>query len=135
MDIDECYKKGLIRETVIDDNLIASLIKIADIKERAVRKAEIDEEIISAYVSLAYDSLREILEALCISKGYKVLSHVCIGELLKHILDEFDFEKFDEIRKIRNGINYYGNAISFEEGKKAIKEIFILKKNILEKNL
>jgi len=69
------------------------------IKEKTVKTAKIDKENISAYVSLAYDSLRETLEALCISKGYKVLSHICIGELLKDLLEDFDYNGFDVAHK------------------------------------
>ncbi len=89
MDLAECFRKGMIRKTQIDNNLIKSLIDMAGIKELAANTAEINEQNISAYVSLAYDALREILEAICISHGYKVLSHICIGELLKDLTKEF----------------------------------------------
>ena len=108
MDLDECYKKGFIRKVKPDLELVKSLIEMSDIKEKTVSSAKIDTLNISAYVSMAYDSLREVLESLCISKGYKVLSHVCIGELLKTLISDFDFNKFDRIRYTRNSINYYG---------------------------
>ncbi len=98
MDLDECFKKGLIKKTKIDRDLIKSLIEMSSIKETAVETANVNEINISAYVSLAYDSLREVLEALCILKGYKVLSHICIGELLKGILEDFDYNEFDRLR-------------------------------------
>ena len=90
---------------------------------------------ISAYVSLAYDSLREVLEALCILNGYKILSHICIGELLKDKIEEFNYVEFDRVRWIRNSINYYGEKVEFEQGKEIIKKIFTIKKNILDKNI
>jgi len=90
---------------------------------------------ISAYVSLAYDSLREVLEALCILNGYKILSHICIGELLKDKIEEFNYVEFDRVRWIRNSINYYGEKVEFEQGKEIIKKIFTIKKNILNKNI
>jgi len=108
MDLNECLRKGLIRKTKVDDELVKSLIEMSDIKESTVRNANIDKINISAYVSLAYDSLREILEALCVLNGYKVLSHICIGELLKTLIENFDYEEFDRLRYIRNSINYYG---------------------------
>ncbi len=108
---------------------------MSKIKESAVKTAKVDRINISAYVSLAYDSLREILEALCIFKGYKVLSHICIGELLKDIFKDFDYEQFDRLRWIRNSINYYGEKIDFEQGKLIIGKIFSLKKNILDRYL
>ncbi|MCK4670278.1 MAG: hypothetical protein KAT43_03665 [Nanoarchaeota archaeon] len=63
MDLAECFKKRLIKKTRIDLDLIKSLIEMANIKEGAVKTAEINEKNISAYVSLSYDSLREVLEA------------------------------------------------------------------------
>src|SRR3989338_292824 len=117
MDLDECFRKGLIKKTAIDRDLIKSLIEMSGIKEKAVKNANIDEQSISAYVSLAYDSLREILEALCILKGYKVLSHICLGELLKTLVSDFDFNSFDRFRYVRNGINYYGTKVDYQQGK------------------
>lgn len=135
MDLDECYRKGSIRKTKIDRGLILSLIEMAEIKEIAVNTAKINEINISAYVSLAYDSLREILEALCISKGYKVTSHICTGELLKTLAANFEFYEFDRFRYIRNSINYYGIKIDFEQGNELIKKIFSLKKRLIQEQL
>ena len=135
MDLNECFRKGLIKKTAIDRDLIKSLIQMSNIKEMAVKTADINNMNISAYVSLAYDSLREILEALCILNGYKVLSHICIGELLKKIAGQFDYEEFDRLRWIRNSINYYGEKVDFEQGKEIIDKIFAAKKKLLEKHL
>ena len=133
MDLEECFQKSLIKKTIVDENLIKSLIEMSKIKENAVRKADVDNINISAYVSLAYDSLREAMEAICISKGYKVLSHICIGELLKSLLKEFEFEEFDRLRWIRNSINYYGTKVEFKQGKEIINKIFNMKNNLLKK--
>ena len=131
MDLNECFKKGFIKKTEVNVGLIKSLIEMSDVKELAVDTANINEKNISAYVSLAYDSLREILEALCISKGYKVLSHICIGELLKDIIKDFEYGQFDRLRYVRNSINYYGEKVDFIQGKQIIDKIFLMKKNIL----
>lgn len=135
MDLDECYRKGLIKKIKIDKELTKSLIEMSKIKEIAVKTAVINEINISAYVSLAYDSLREVLEALCIFKGYKVLSHSCIGELLNDILGDFDYDEFDRLRWIRNSINYFGEKVDFKQGKEIIKKIFLMKNRILDKHL
>jgi uncharacterized protein (UPF0332 family) len=133
MDLEECFQKGLIKKTEVNENLIKSLIEMSQINESAVRKARIDSINISAYVSLAYDSLREAMEAICISKGYKVLSHICIGELLKSLLKEFEFEEFDRLRWIRNSINYYGTKVEFKQGKEIINKIFNMKNKLIKK--
>jgi len=135
MDLEDCYKKGFIKKTKINNELIKSLIEMSDIKEKTINSAKIDSVNISAYLSMAYDSLREVLEAFCISKSYKVTSHLCLGELLKSLVSDFDFNSFDRFRYVRNGINYYGTKIDFEQGKKIINKIFNMKKYILEKYL
>ena len=135
MDLDECYKKGFIRKTNVDKELITSLIEISKIKETVVKEAKITEVNISVYVSLAYDSLREVLEATCISKGFKVTSHLCMGELLRSIFKDFNYTEFDRFRYTRNGINYYGVKVDFEQGKKIINKMFDMKKEVLKKYL
>jgi hypothetical protein len=133
MDIEDCYKKGDIRKIKINEELIKSLIEMSDMKQKTVEIAKIDNISISAYVSMAYDSLREFLEAICISNGYKVTSHICLGELLKRIIKDFDFGLFDRFRYIRNGINYYGTKVDLEQGKELIEKIFQMKKNMKNK--
>ncbi|MBN2052503.1 hypothetical protein JW756_03290 [Candidatus Woesearchaeota archaeon] len=135
MDIDECFEKGLIKKTRIDSNLIKSLIEMSDLKEKAIRKIVLDTENISVYASLAYDSLREALEALCISKGYKVTSHVCLGLLLKDALGRAKYDLFDRLRFIRNNINYYGTKIGLKQGKIIIRKTLEMKNSIIKENL
>ncbi|MFH0870618.1 MAG: hypothetical protein V1866_06210 [archaeon] len=135
MDIDECFRKGLVRKTEVDKELILSLIDMSAIKEKTVNTARINPENISVYVSVAYDSLREMLEAICIKHGYKVLSHTCMGELLRGILDEFDHDGFDRLRYIRNSINYYGKRVDHAQGKELIRKIFLMKNDLLKKHL
>lgn len=132
MDLDECFSKGVIKKTRINGELIKSLIEMSNIKETTVDTANINEVNISAYVSLSYDSLREAMEAVCISKGHKVLSHICIGELMKDLFKDFNDKEFDRMRYIRNGINYYGAKVDFEQGKDIIKKIFAMKKQLIE---
>lgn len=135
MDLDDCYKNNIIKKTKINKELIKSLIEMSNIKEGAVNSANINEANISAYFSLAYDALRECLEAICIINGYKVTSHICLGELLKTLIEDFDFKEFDRARYARNGVNYYGTKISFAQGKEMIDKMFKMKKRLYEKYL
>ena len=71
-----------------------------------------------------YEGLREYCEAIGYLKGYKFLDHESITYFLKDILEEQSISiKFDRYRKLRNGINYYGNDIDMETVKEAIIEI------------
>ena len=135
MDLDECYKKGFIKKTNINTNLIKSLIEMSYVNETTVKEAKLNDINISSYLVLAYESLREILEAICISKGYKVISHLCLGELLKTLIEDFDFDGFDRLRYARNGINYYGTKVELEQGKELIKKAFYLKNSLSNKYL
>ena len=133
MDLNECYRKGLVKKTKINKELIKSLIEMSDIKENTVNAAHIDDSNISAYVSMAYESLREVLESICILNGYKVISRICLGKLLKDIISNFDYYEFDRMRYIRNGINYYGTKVDFDQGKEIIKKIFKMKIKLVNK--
>lgn len=71
-----------------------------------------------------YEGLREYCEAIGYLNGYKFLDHESIGFFLRDILKELIiFKKFDRYRKLRNGINYYGNDMDIETVKEAISEI------------
>jgi hypothetical protein len=71
-----------------------------------------------------YEGLREYCEALGYLGGYKFLDHESITYFLKDIIKEESLSKqFDRYRKLRNGINYYGEDIDIETVKEALKEI------------
>lgn len=135
MDLSDCYKKNFIKKTIKNPELIKSLIEMSSIKESTVKSAKINEENISAYFSMVYESLREILEAICISYGYKVTSHFCLGELLKKLINDFDFNEFDRIRYARNSINYYGIKMKFQQGNELMRKMFEMKNNLFENHL
>ena len=78
-----------------------------------------------------YEGLREYCEAIGYLKGYKFLDHESIGNFLRDILKEQSISlKFDRYRKLRNGINYYGEDIDIETVKDAVREIPILIKEL-----
>ena len=78
-----------------------------------------------------YEGMREYCEAIGYLRGYKFLDHESIGFFLRDILKEQSlFNKFDRYRKLRNGINYYGNDIDVETVKEAILEIPVLVKEL-----
>ena len=43
MDLDECFRKGLIKKTRIDKELVKSLIEMSSIKENTVKTASIND--------------------------------------------------------------------------------------------
>ncbi len=132
MDFNECLKKRIVKEVHQDKELIASLIKTSQNKFDSEKKLELSEVTSSSKISLLYDSLRELLEALAIKNGYKVYNHECYAHFLKDILNESSKgDEFDELRKIRNSINYYAKDISVEETKEVLERVKNLREEIL----
>ena len=78
-----------------------------------------------------YEGLREYCEAIGYLNGYKFLDHESITYFLRDILKEQPISvKFDRYRRLRNGINYYGEDIDIETVREAVIEIPKLVKEI-----
>ncbi|MEK6914887.1 MAG: hypothetical protein AABW83_04515 [Nanoarchaeota archaeon] len=133
MDFNECLKKRIVKEIKPDFELIKSLKKISENKLNSTEKLKLTEVTAGSKISLLYDSLRELLEALAIVKGYKVYNHECYTCFLKEILNEsMKGDEFDELRKIKNGINYYAKDISVQESRGVLIRIKNLRKDIIK---
>ncbi len=133
MDLNECERKGFIKKTIPSKSLAKSLLEVSEIKDNALDSAKLDELNVNAYLPMAYDALREVLEALCILHSYKVTNHICLGELLRKLEPDFDYTSFDRFRYVRNGINYYGKKVDFQQGREIIEKIRQMRKSIVIK--
>jgi len=132
MDWKECCNKRIAKNVTPDLDMIKSLIKSSENKLKSEDKLIMGSVTAVSKISLAYDSLREILEALSLKKGYKIYNHECYTAFLKEIMKESDKgDEFDEIRRIRNDVNYYGKDISVEEAEDVISRIKNLRTFIL----
>ena len=128
----ECNYKRFVKEVNTDKSLIDSLLKSSKNKLGSNERLELDETTASTKISIVYEALREILEALAIKRGFKIYNHECFCAFLNEICnDKLSSQKFDGFRRIRNRINYYGKIISIKEALIIIKEIILLRKRIL----
>ena len=78
-------------------------------------KARYKEDKWYKVVEEAYESIKESLTAIMYSEGYKTLSHVKLLEYFNDnhkILSESEKRLVDVLRKMRNGIVYYGEKIT-----------------------
>jgi uncharacterized protein (UPF0332 family) len=131
MDWEECCGKRIVKDVKPDIELVASLKKSSGNKMESARQLLLSEVTAASKLSLAYDSLRELLEALALVNGYKVYNHECYGAFLAEVLHESSKgDSFDEIRKIRNTVNYYGAELSVEEAENIIMKIKALRKSV-----
>lgn len=132
MDFNECLKKSLAKGVGKDANLIRSLLRASKNRMESAIRLEMSPVTASSKVSLAYDSLREALEALSMERGYKIYNHECYTAFLKEIMAESDLgDSFDSSRKVRNAINYYGRELSEKEAVEMVKRIGTLREKIL----
>lgn len=124
MDWEECCGKLLAKGVKQDFAMIKSLMKSSENKLKSELKLEMSEVTAASKLSLAYDSLRELLEALALKKGYKIYNHECYTAFLKEIMKEsLRGDEFDDVRRARNSVNYYGKEISPSEAEKIIFKI------------
>lgn len=122
MDWEECIKNNIIKEVNVDSNKINSIKKIAQEKIKSANFLP-DSHMISK-ITLFYDALREILEAKALENEFKIYNHECYKSFIKEVLKkEKEAKLFDEMRKIRNGINYYGKQVDKEESIYIIKNL------------
>lgn len=124
MDWKECCNRQIAKEIKADSDMADSLIESSANKFESAGKLERSNVTASSKVSLAYDSLRELLEALSIKKGHKIYNHECYTAFLKEIIGNSALgDEFDSIRKIRNAVNYYGKKLNVEEAAMLLKAI------------
>jgi len=110
---------------VIPNKIRASSLFNSSIQAiETARVIQLNQNTLKSILRELYEGLREYCEAIGYLKGYKFLDHESIGYFLKDILKEPSVSaKFDRYRRLRNGINYYGEDIDIETVKEAIIEI------------
>jgi hypothetical protein len=136
MEWEEYEKKGLIRKATLDEGLIRSLLKMSNEHLGFVKKQHIDDKNSSIILVLYYEALREVCEALAALNGLKIYSHEAITHLLSLKFGEEEASMiFDRYRKLRNGINYYGQGVSSKETSRSSVEILDLIAKLRKKYL
>ena len=129
---EECLRTRIAKESIIDKELISSLIESSKRKLKTDKYSPLNNITASTKIANNYDALREILEALSISKGFKIYNHECLtGFILEVLKMPSESNHFDKLKRIRNGINYYGKNISAEDAKKLLIEINELRNKFL----
>ena len=124
MDWMECNSRRIVKDVNPDTNLIDSLIESSRNKMVSESKLAMSKVTAASKVSLAYDSLRELLEALALKKGFKVYNHECYAAFLKEVVKNSSRgDDFNRIRKVRNAINYYGKRMTPEEASALISKV------------
>ena len=108
----ECVDEGIITQNVPDEERSNQMLMMANLRLKFWDK-KITDEFIVLKVEAYYDIIKELLFAHLYKNGYNCTNHLCLIAYLKEKIKEFDFEiqKIDELRKVRNEINYRGLTI------------------------
>jgi len=123
--------KDDLREVTPDREMAESLLKMIEIRSDALKLLDAKKHT-SIIVDGYYEIIKEAITALMAVDGYKTTSHEVLIGYLKEFHDAFsDYEiRFiDEMRKIRNKINYKGFFVKEDYLRRNMLEI----KNITSK--
>ncbi len=133
IDWQDCSRKRIAKSVNPDLEMIKALVKTSENKWISQELLPLNQSTAASKISLAYDSLRELLEVLALKKGFKVYNHECYTAFLKEVILESEkADNFDDLRKLRNKINYYGKDINEKEAIETIKRIKILRDFIIK---
>lgn len=124
MTFENCLHKGRAKRVPPNKIRATSLFTSAGQALATTKVVPLNSTTLKSILRELYEGLREYCEALGYVRGYKFLDHESITHFLKDILKEQSLStKFDRYRRLRNGINYYGDTIDIETIKEALQEI------------
>jgi len=119
---EDFLKKGDVRKQARDLNLANALIKSSEKSVRNIMRTTVDDLNAESLLSEIYDAIREIIDSILSLGGYKSYSHEASILFLERFSDISESERLflDNLRKVRNGIKYYGKEIDSIEVKKVM---------------
>ncbi|HLC33077.1 MAG TPA: hypothetical protein VJJ82_04580 [Candidatus Nanoarchaeia archaeon] len=124
MNFQDFVSQGTIRKTPKDSIRAESLFVASSRTLASTLRIPPDENSYQQIIRELYESMRQLCEAIGYLHGYKFSSHEPISNFIDEILHEpLIATKFDRYRRLRNGINYYGDEVSPETVKNALIEI------------
>lgn len=132
----DCIQEAKARRATPDISLAKALIEMSARRLAVMTKVPLTGESSSIVFVENYEALREIVEAIAAKLGYKIYSHECLTSFLKEILrEEVTATRFDRLRRLRNGVDYYGETVPKAETEKAIQDISAMITGLKEKYL
>jgi|SRR3989338_9456375 len=122
IDFEYFTSKGDVKKQVKDERLANLLIKESFDRLEFVKSLKLNEKNAKYIVENIYDTLRELIEAKLALNGFKSYSHEATILFLKKFPEfrESEIRFMDNLRRIRNGIKYYGKGVEMDEAKKVI---------------
>ncbi len=126
-------EQGKVRKGSIEIAKIKSLLETSKNHLLFLENQKINYVSAGSIMVTYYEALREIIEAMCLTEGFRVYSHEAFTYFLREKNETIIAEKFDNLRKLRNAVNYYGEKVDAPEVEIAKQEIIHLIKMLKEK--
>lgn len=124
MNFENSLVSGKTKKIIPNKIRASSIFKSSIQAIKTAKMIQLNQNTSKSILRELYEGFREYCEAIGYLRGYKFLDHESIGYFLRDILKEQSISmKFDRYRKLRNGINYYGEDVDIETVKEAIIEI------------
>lgn len=123
MRFDDFIRQRKVIKGQVDIQKSRALVKMSKEHLSIIKSIPLSDASASLILSQSYDSLRQILEAIALSKGFKVYSHEAYTYFLIDLNEYSISEHFDRLRKLRNGVNYYGKTVSIKVSSSALEQV------------
>ena len=121
-----------------DEDKIKSTLAIAegDVDSANILKKNIHKKSSqwNSIYKLYYDALHELVESFLRFEKVKIDNHQCLFAYIceRHPELDFSWDFFEKARTKRNGINYYGTPVDFDDWKEVELQFNLCIKKLME---
>lgn len=134
---EECVKQAIIIKIPPDDEKSKQIMDMAMLRLEFWEN-KIDERFTVLKIEAYYEIIKELTLSLIYKEGYNCINHQCLIAYLTNNVKGFDYEinKIDELRQIRNEIAYRGfkvNANYLKRNELEFKGIITQLKGLIER--
>lgn len=141
MSWENCIAEKTIRKADVDKERVRNMLKMIDIRQEFwdSQSDNLDEKYSSLLVEGYYEIIKELLTAYLNLNGLESSNHECLIRYFNKQNPELEVEaeKMDELRSVRNRIDYRGFFVRkefFERNKLEYRHIIkLLKKMVKDK--
>lgn len=142
MEWNKCLNEKIIRKIEPDKERVRNMLKLIDTRLEfwdPISK-KIDEKFSSLIVEAYYEIIKELLTAYLNLEGLASSNHECLIRYFEKQNPDLNFEceKIDELRKVRNKIDYRGFFVKkefFDRNKLEYQHIIKLLKKLVNDKL
>lgn len=119
---EDFLESGDVRKQEKNEILSKSLMKSVEKSLKNIYRVKVDDLNAESVISEVYDIIRKFIDSILSLEGYKSYSHEASILFLRKfsIFAESEIIFLDNLRKIRNGIKYYGKEADIDSSLRSI---------------